>query len=162
VLHFSKSDAGLAASMFGLGALVGLPAGYIGDKLNQKWVLIVALLAGCVVGYLIFNGPSSPGAQYALSFAEGAIGSGFCFVNVYAAMQRAVRPQMIGRASGLFVSCLYVPASLAGYLFAELVGGISWGAAGLIQLGLLPLVGVVAMLFVDPRRFSSAEPMPGH
>jgi MFS family permease len=162
VLHFSKSEAGLAASMFGLGALVGLPAGYIGDKLNQKWVLIVALLAGCVVGYLIFNGPSSAGAQYALSFAEGAIGSGFCFVNVYAAMQRAVRPQMIGRASGLFVSCLYVPASLAGYLFAELVGGISWGAAGLIQLGLLPLVGVVAMLFVDPRRFSSAEPMPGH
>lgn len=148
--------------MFGLGALVGLPAGYLGDRVNQKWVLVVALLAGCVVGWLIFNGPTSAGSQYLLSFLEGAIGSGFCFVNVYAAMQRAVRPHMIGRASGVFVSCLYIPASLAGYLFAELVGGIGWGGAGLIQLGLLPLVGVAAMLFVDTNRFSNARVRAGH
>jgi MFS family permease len=162
VLHFSKGQAGTAASMFGLGALVGLPAGYLGDKLNQKWVLVVALLAGCVVGFLIFNGPTSVGAQYALSFCEGAIGSGFCFVNIYSAMQRAVRPAMIGRASGVFVTCLYVPASLAGYLFAELVKNLSWGGAGLVQLGLLPLIGVAAMFFVDTRRFSNAAVLPGH
>lgn len=162
VLHLTKAEAGTAASMFGLGALAGLPAGYLGDKLNQKWVLIVALLAGCVVGYLIFNGPTSAGAQYLLSFCEGAIGSGFCFVNVYSAMQRAVRPAMIGRASGIFVTCLYVPASIAGYLFAELVKNVSWGGAGLVQLGLLPLIGVVAMAFVNPRRFSNATVLPGH
>ncbi|MGC1214577.1 MAG: MFS transporter [Micromonospora sp.] len=162
VLHLSKSQAGTAASMFGLGALVGLPAGYLGDKLNQKWVLIVALLAGCVVGYLIFNGPTTAGAQYLLSFCEGAIGSGFCFVNVYSAMQRAVRPEMIGRASGLFVTCLYVPASIAGYLFAELVQNLSWGGAGLVQLGLLPLIGVAAMLLVKPQHFSNATVQPGH
>lgn len=161
-LHLTAGEAGTAASMFGLGALVGLPAGYLGDRVNQKWVLVVALLAGCVVGWLIFNGPTSAGSQYLLSFLEGAIGSGFCFVNVYAAMQRAVRPHMIGRASGVFVSCLYIPASLAGYLFAELVGGIGWGGAGLIQLGLLPLVGVAAMLFVDTNRFSNARVRAGH
>lgn len=161
-LHLSLGEAGTAASMFGLGALVGLPAGWLGDKLNQRWVLVVALLAGCVVGYLIFNGPHGAGPQYVLSFLEGAIGSGFCFVNVYAAMQRAVRPHMIGRASGVFITCLYVPASLAGYLFAELVGGLGWGGAGLVQLGLLPLVGVVAMLFVDTKRFSNAAPAPAH
>lgn len=162
VLHLSKDQAGTAASMFGLGALVGLPAGYIGDRLNQKWVLIVALLAACVVGYLIFNGPTTAGAQYGLSFCEGALGSGFCFVNVYSAMQRAVRPDMIGRASGIFVSCLYVPASIAGYLFAKLVQNFSWGGAGLVQLGLLPLIGVAAMLLVDTRRFSNATVLPGH
>jgi MFS family permease len=162
VLGFSKGQAGTAASMFGLGALVGLPAGWLGDKVNQKWLLIVALLAGCVVGYLIFNGPTSPAGQNILSFCEGAIGSGFCFVNVYSAMQRSVRPAMIGRASGIFVTCLYVPSSLAGYLFAELKNGLDWGGAGLVQLTLLPLIGVVAMLFVDPRRFSNATVLPGH
>jgi MFS family permease len=161
-LGFTQTQAGAAASMFGLGALMGLPAGYLGDKLNQKWVLIVALLAGCVVGYLIFNGPTSTGAQFLLSFCEGAIGSGFCFVNVYSAMQRAVRPHMIGRASGLFVSCLYIPSSVAGYLFAKLVQELNWGAAGLIQLTLLPLIAVAAMAFVNTRRFSNATLLPGH
>jgi MFS family permease len=161
-LHFSQSQAGNAASMFGLGALVGIPAGYLGDKLNQKWVLIVSLIAGCVVGFLIFNGPTGVGPQFALSFAEGAIGSGFCFVNVYSAIQRSVLPGMIGKASGIFVTSLYVPASVAGYLFAELVDQMGWGGAGLVQLGLLPLIGVVAMLFVDRRRFSNATVLPGH
>ncbi|MGW1887174.1 MFS transporter [Streptomyces sp. NPDC001970] len=162
VLHFTKEEAGTAASMFGLGALFGLPAGYLGDRVNQKWVLITALLAACVVGYLIFNGPTSPGAQYALSACEGALGSGFCFVNVYSATQRAVRPEMIGRASGILVTCAYVPASVAGSLFAVLVQNLGWGAAGLIQLTLLPLVGVAAMLFVTTRRFSNAPVLPGH
>jgi len=161
-LGFTLGQGGTALSMFGLGALVGLPAGYLGDKLNQKWVLIVALLAGCVVGYLIFNGPTSYSAQLVLSFGEGAIGSGFLFVNVYSAMQRAVRPHMIGRASGVFITCLYIPSSVAGYLFGVLVGGLSWGAAGLIQLTLLPLVGVAAMAFVQTQQLSNATVAPGH
>lgn len=161
-LGFSKVQAGTAASMFGLGALVGLPAGYLGDKLNQKWLLIGALLAGCVVGYLIFNGPTSVGAQYLLSFCQGAIASGFLFVNIYSSMQRSVRPAFIGRASGLFVTALYVPASLAGYLFAELVKAQGWGTAGLVQITLGQLVAVAAMLLVDPRRFSNASVAPTH
>jgi MFS family permease len=161
-LHFSQVQAGTAASIFGLGALMGLPAGYLGDKLNQKWVLITALLAGCVVGYLIFNGPTSVGAQYTLSFFQGAIASGFLFVNLYSVMQRSVRADSVGRASGLFVTALYVPSSVAGYLFAELVGKLGWGVAGFVQLTGGLLVGVVAMLFVDPRRFSNAAVLPGH
>jgi len=161
-LHFSQVQAGTAASIFGLGALMGLPAGYLGDKLNQKWVLITALLAGCVVGYLIFNGPTSVGAQYTLSFFQGAIASGFLFVNLYSVMQRSVRANSVGRASGLFVTALYVPSSVAGYLFAELEGKLGWGVAGFVQLTGGLLVGVVAMLFVDPRRFSNAAVLPGH
>jgi MFS family permease len=152
----TKAQAALAASMFGLGALSGLPAGWIGDRLNQRTVMIVALLAGSVVGYLIFNGPTTAGPQYVLSFAEGAIASGFLFVNIYSSMQRAVRPQMIGRASGVYVASFYIPAAFAGYLFSSLVGATGWGGAGLWQLTVLPLIGVVALLFVDVRRFSTA------
>lgn len=155
-LNFTTEQAGFAASMFGLGALMGIPAGWIGDRLNQRNVMIIALLAGSVVGWLLFNGPTTPAAQNVLSFAEGAIASGFLFVNIYSSMQRAVRPHLIGRASGLYVASFFIPAALAGYVFSELVGLVGWGGAGLWQLTVLPFVAVVALLFVDVRRFDNA------
>jgi MFS family permease len=160
-LGFSTADASLAASMFGIGALVGLPAGWLGDRVNQRNLMIAALLAGAVVGYLLFNGPTTLGPQVVLSFAEGAIASGFLFVNIYSSMQRAVRPTMVGRASGLYVASFYIPAALAGYLFSALVAGTGWGGAALWQLSVLPIVGVVVLLFVDVRRFSNAR-VPAH
>lgn len=161
-LGFSTEQAGFAASMFGLGALMGIPAGWIGDRLNQRNVMIVALLVGSAVGWLLFNGPTTPVAQNVLSFAEGAIASGFLFVNIYSSMQRAVRPHMVGRASGLYVASFYVPAALAGYLFSQLVGLVGWGGAGLWQLTILPFVAVAALLFVDVRRFENAGARAAH
>jgi MFS family permease len=156
-LHWSSGQAALAASMFGLGALLGIPAGWLGDRVDQRVVMIVSLLVGALVGYLLFNGPTGATAQYVLSFAEGAIASGFLFVNIYSAMQRAVRPHLIGRASGVYVSAFYVPAAFAGYLFSALVAGTGWGGAATWQLTVLPLVGVVALLFVDVGRFANAR-----
>jgi MFS family permease len=151
-LGFSPEAAGFAASMFGLGALMGIPAGYLGDRFNQRWVIIIALVCGMVVGYLLFNGARDAVTQDVLSFLEGTFGSGFLFVNVYSFVQRSVRPALIGRASGLFVASLYLPSALAGYLFALLVGQVSWGGAAIVQMVLLPIVGVVAMLLVDEAR----------
>lgn len=162
VLGFSRQDAGLAASMFGIGALVGLPAGWLGDRFNQRNIMIGALLAATVVGYLLFNGPTTLGPQVALSFAEGALASGFMFVNIYSSMQRAVRPAMVGRASGLYVASFYIPAALAGYLFSALVGATGWGGAAFWQLSILPLVGVAALLFVDVTKFSNARVAAHH
>lgn len=153
-LHLSSGQASLAASMFGLGALLGIPAGWLGDRLNPRAVMLVALVVGSLIGYLLFNGPTTAGPQYVLSFAEGAVASGFLYVNIYSAMQRSVLPHLIGRASGLYVGAFYVPAALAGYLFAAFVGATGWGGAGLWQLTVLPLIGVVAMVFVDPARMS--------
>jgi hypothetical protein len=63
---------------------------------------------------------------------------------------------MIGRASGVYVASFYVPAAFAGYLFSALVGATGWGGAAIWQLTVLPLIGVVALLFVDVRRFSNS------
>jgi MFS family permease len=156
-LHWPTGQAALAASMFGLGALLGIPAGWLGDRVNQRTLMIVSLLVGAVVGYLLFNGPTGAVVQYVLSFAEGAIASGFLFVNIYSAMQRSVRPHLIGRASGVYVSAFYIPAAFAGYLFSALVAGTGWGGAAIWQLTVLPLIGVVALLFVDVRRFANAR-----
>ena len=156
-LGFSPEAAGFAASMFGLGALMGIPAGYLGDRFNQRWVIIIALVCGMAVGYLLFNVARDAVTQDALSFLEGTFGSGFLFVNVYSFIQRSVRPALIGRASGLFVASLYLPSALAGYLFALLVGQVSWGGAAIVQMVLLPIIGIVAMLLVDESRVYRAS-----
>jgi MFS family permease len=156
-LGFSPEAAGFAASMFGLGALMGIPAGYLGDRFNQRWVITIALACGMVVGYLLFNVARDAITQDVLSFLEGTFGSGFLFVNVYSFVQRSVRPALIGRASGLFVASLYLPSALAGYLFALLVGQVGWGGAAIGQMVLLPIVGIVAMVLVDESRSSRAS-----
>jgi MFS family permease len=156
-LGFSPEAAGFAASMFGLGALMGIPAGYLGDRFNQRWVITIALACGMGVGYLLFNVARDAITQDVLSFLEGTFGSGFLFVNVYSFVQRSVRPALIGRASGLFVASLYLPSALAGYLFALLVGQVGWGGAAIGQMVLLPIVGIVAMFLVDESRISRAS-----
>lgn len=148
-LHFGPGQASLVASMFGLGALLGIPAGWLGDRFNQRVVMLIAILAGSVIGYLLFNGPVTAGPQYALSFAEGAVASGFLFVNIYSGMQHSVRPNAIGRVSGVYVAAFYIPAAFAGYLFSALVKSTGWGGAGIWQLTVLPLIGAAALLFVD-------------
>lgn len=161
-LGFDLGQAGTIASMFGLGAMMGLPAGFLIDRLNLRIVLSVALLIGSVIGYLIFNGPTSAGWQYVLAFGEGAVASGFCFVGIYAGLQRSVRPALIGRASGFFVTCFYVPAAIAGYVFSSLVGAVGWGGAALWQLTALPVIAVVLLQFLRVGELAYASKSTPH
>jgi hypothetical protein len=46
----------------------------------------------------------SPFWQGAFSFLEGTVQSGFFYVNNYSLIQRSVRSNLTGRASGLFVT----------------------------------------------------------
>ncbi|WP_051663139.1 MFS transporter [Alicyclobacillus macrosporangiidus] len=151
-LGYTTTQASFSLSMFGLGALMGIPAGYLGDIFRQKWVIIISLVCGMIVGYSLFDVVTQPGLQALFSFLEGMFGSGFLFVNTYSLMQRCVRPEQVGRASGIFVTSLYLPSSLAGYLFAALVGTVGWGEAGLIQLTLIPIIGIIAMACLNERQ----------
>ena len=156
-LGFTPTQAGFALSMFGLGALMGIPAGYLGDRFPQRWVIIGALVGAIVTGYVLFNLITTPLQHNVLSFLEGMFASGFLFVNVYSLMQRSVKTTIIGRASGAFITSLYVPSALAGYLFAFLVGRFDWGGAAIVQLVLIPLIGIVAMLFLDPSSINTTR-----
>lgn len=153
-LGFDPVTAGFALSMFGIGALVGIPAGYLGDRFNQRWIIIAALVGAIITAYLLFVVGKTPFQQSLLSFLMGTFASGFLFVNVYSLMQRSVKTTIIGRASGTFITSLFVPSALAGYLFGFLVGHFDWSGAAIIQLMLLPLVGIAAMLFLDTSKIS--------
>jgi MFS family permease len=148
-LGFDPATAGFAASMFGVGALMGIPGGYLGDRLNQRWVIITALAGVIIVSYLLFNVAKAPFPHYVLSFFFGTFASGFLFVNVYAVMQRSVKTTMIGRASGTFITSLYGAAAFSGYVFGFLVGRFDWSGAAAIQLMLVAFIALVAMLFAD-------------
>jgi MFS family permease len=148
-LHFSVTDAGTAASLFGIGSLVAsVPAGYLGDKFGNRIIVQISLLCAIVVGALMFLVAATPAEQSLLSFLEGAFGSGFVYVNLYSGIQRSLRSALVGRASGAFVTFFYLPSAVAGYLFAELQGTLGWGGAAIIQLMALPLLGAIFMAFV--------------
>ena len=148
-LGFDPSAAGLAASMFGAGALMGIPAGYLGDRINQRWVNIAGFAGVLITSYLLFFVVESPFPHYVLSFLYGTFASGFLFVNVYALMQRSVKTTMVGQASGTYITSLFGAAALSGYLFGFLVSRLDWSGAVAIQLMLVPIIAIIVLFFVD-------------
>lgn len=151
-LGFSSGQSGFALSMFGIGAMMGIPAGLLGDRYNQRWLIIGSIAAAMLTGYLIFNWATTPTWHAALSFIEGAFASGFLYTNVYSLIQRSVPAGAVGRASGIFVSALYLPATISGYVFGYFEGITGWGGAAVIQLVAIPVIGIIAMLFLDYSR----------
>ncbi|MQA97817.1 MAG: MFS transporter [Streptosporangiales bacterium] len=99
-LGFTAAEAAFGASMGGLGAMMALPAGWLGDRLNQPRLLAFAFAATGVTSYFMYQVATSPSAQYVLSFLIGTFASGFLFTNCATAMQRAVRPEQVGRGPG--------------------------------------------------------------
>lgn len=158
-LHFGVAETGMVMSMFGLGALFGIPAGYLADRFSQRMIGIAALCVIVVNNYVMFNVATSPLAQAVSSLIAGAAGSGFVYVNTYSLIQRCVRPEFTGRASGIMVTCVYLPASVAGYVFATLRTHYGWGNAASLQLCLFLLIPLVAMFFLnsDAIRRSTAS-----
>jgi MFS family permease len=157
VLHFSPAQAGFAASLYGIGAIAGLPAGWVGDRLRQRWVIFASLLGTMITLFLMFEVARLPWQQDVLSCLQGIFGSGFLFVNIYALTQRSVRPEYAGRASGIASSAHYLPAAFAGLLFGALAQRFGWSTAATLQLVLLSIVGMIAMLFVRDDQVSTPQ-----
>ncbi|WP_232838155.1 MFS transporter [Streptomyces geranii] len=155
-LHYTAEQAALAMSLLGFGGMSAILGGWLGDRVNQRNLLIGSLLAVSAVGACIYETQAGVGLQCVFAFLMGAFGLGFVYPNTNSAMQRSVRPEQIGRASGLFVTSYYGTAAFSGLLFAALVDSFGWSSAGLLQVMALPLLGVAALLFVRPAQFNNA------
>ncbi|UOZ03463.1 MFS transporter [Amycolatopsis sp. WQ 127309] len=154
-LHFTAGQAALATSLVGAGATMSLPTGWLGDRYDQRKILLVTYIGVAVSGWLLFNGPTTPGWQYVFAFTMGTFTAGSLFTNCNSTMQRSVRPTHVGRAAGLFVATYYVAAAVSGFVFAELVGGLGWRHAALWQLTIMPLAILVPLWFLDPAKIIS-------
>jgi MFS family permease len=151
-LAFAPGQAALAASLVGFGAMMALPVGWLADRVDQRVLLAVGFVGTAASTLLAYTVATGAAAQYVLAFLIGTFASGVLFTNCTTVLQRSVRPEHVGRGAGLFILTYYVAAAVSGLVFARLVAGIGWQGAGLVQLTLLPLLGLAALVLVDPRR----------
>ncbi len=126
-LGYTPEQAGLALSMYGLGALFSLVGGWLGDRLDFRRLLAVALAVSAVTGYL-FQRDRLDRRPLALSLVYGAAISGVVYLNLAAGIIRSVRRQVT--RSGLFVAAIYVP-TVSGYLLGVFAGRFGWSPARL-------------------------------
>ncbi|MHA6627370.1 MFS transporter [Pseudonocardia sichuanensis] len=151
-LGFDPGQAALAASLIGFGAMTALPVGWLADRVDQRILMAAGFVGTSLAALLAYQVATGALAQYVLAFLIGTFASGVLFTNCTTVLQRSVRPEHVGRGAGLFTLTYYVAAAVSGLLFARLVAGLGWSGAGLVQLTLLPLVGLAALALVDPRR----------
>ncbi|MGZ5871019.1 MAG: MFS transporter [Bradyrhizobium sp.] len=154
-LHYAPADAGRVMSIYGLGVLVSVVSGWLGDRFSPRAVLGTSFLAASAIAALLFNGPSIFAAQSVFSFMLGATFSGTIFVNLAAYHVKSVSADLAGRASGVFVTSLYGSATIAGYVIGWIVGLAGWTVAGNVQLVLLCLAGAVIALALRPERMAT-------
>lgn len=150
-LGYSTGWAGLALSMYGLGALVSLFGGWLGDRYDFRKLLAVALTVSAVSGYILFSGMHSKAGHLVFSFIFGAAISGIVYANLAAGIIKSIRRPLNHQGSGLFVAALYIPAAFAGYLLGALADGIGWTAGALIVISGFCLISAGLALAVRRR-----------
>lgn len=161
-LGYSAQGAGFVMSLYGLGALASIAGGWIGDRGSPRIVLGATFSLAAVLGYLLFNGSSSPYWQASLSFAWGVVVSGVVYVNLAGYHVKAVRRDLAGRASGVFVTSLYLPAAFAGYGMGWIATRAGWGDAGAVQLSLCSLAAAGLAMALRPENFDRLPAVPSY
>ena len=154
-LSYPPSAAGSVMSLYGLGALMSIGGGWIGDRGSPRVVLSVAFVVAALLGYLLFNGSGAYYWQAMLSFAWGVVVSGMIYVNLAGYHVKAVRRHLAGRASGVFVTSLYLSAAAAGYLMGWIANRAGWADAGTIQISLSSLCAAGLALALRPEQMSA-------
>jgi DHA1 family inner membrane transport protein len=147
-LGFSVAEMSGVMSIFGLGALLSIVGGIVGDKFSARPVLTISFAIGLVLAFLLFTGPAAFAYQAAFSFIWGAVISGTTYVNLAGAHVKAVLPHLSSKASGIFVTCLYVPAAFSGYLVGALATSFGWQSAGIWGIGTAAVLGGILTFFL--------------
>lgn len=148
VLGFSVVDAGAALGMYGIGAMLGVFGGWLGDKISNRSI-IGGLLLMATAGYVLFDGVPQFRLHLLLSLVFGLTMSGFLFTRFMSVVQRSVDPSQIGHAGAVALAAFYIPGPFAGWLFGKLVETAGWSTASLLVVVAPPLLGVVLMSLYD-------------
>jgi DHA1 family inner membrane transport protein len=148
VLSFSVVDAGAAFGMYGIGAMLGVFGGWLGDKISNRSI-VGGLLLMATSGYILFDGIAQFSLHLLLSLIFGLTMSGFLFTRFMSVVQRSVDPSQIGYAGAVALAAFYMPGPFAGWLFGKLVEMAGWSAASLLVVVGPPLLGVVLMSLYD-------------
>ena len=155
---FTPSQASVTASMFGVGALAAIFGGYLADRTSQRILNVIGLTGLMVTGVLIFSTSAPQGVQMLLTLFMGVSFTGVIYTNTSALMQRNVAPALVGRAQGVFLASLYIPASVSGYVFARLVDVVGWTAGGALVIVIPCVTGLLGMAALGrPRQVAALQ-----
>ncbi len=140
----TPKEAAMCVSFYGLGALLSLFGGWLGDKFNYRKLLFISLIVSAAAGWFIFTPlGKSIVAHTILSFVFGAAISGMVYANLSAGLIKSIVSEKASQASGLFVASLYIPAAFAGYTLGLLKEPFGWSTAGIIQVSGGALIAAV-------------------
>jgi MFS family permease len=153
-LKFTPTTAGSVYSFFGVGALLSILGGWLGDKLSPKVVLTAAFLATALLGYGFVHAGDSVALQRTLTFAYGVVGSAILYVNLAGYHVKAVESGLASRGSGMFVTSLYASSAAAGYLMGWFANQIGWTAAFGIQISMFSVIAAVLALALRPKEMA--------
>jgi MFS family permease len=151
-LHYSQVLAGTVYSFYGFGCMLPMLGGWLGDRFSNRGAVATAFGCMSVITFLIFNVATKPYELFVLTFLQAFCYSGILYVNHVALFQRCVRPNMVGRATGLCNSTHFISGTLSGYLFALLAEKLGWGIAGILQLSMLSICAIFVILMIDPKQ----------
>jgi MFS family permease len=154
-LGYGITEAGQAFGMFGIGALCGLFGGWLAEKL--KWAgLLGSLAALTIVSYVMFHDTSGFWLQSALSFAYGALVSGYLYPRFVALMQRSVDARHIAHAMAMCISAFYAAGLFAGVIFGKLVDSLGWSTATTLCVALPAFLALVISFCQQPHLMRGA------
>lgn len=153
-LKFAPTTAGSVYSFFGVGALLSIVGGWLGDKFSPKVVLTAAFLTTALLGYGFVHAGDSVALQGTLTFAYGVVGSAILYVNLAGYHVKAVESGLASRGSGMFVTSLYASSAAAGYLMGWFANQVGWTAAFGIQISLFSVSAAVLALALRPKEMA--------
>ncbi|OLT19911.1 hypothetical protein BJF78_10060 [Pseudonocardia sp. CNS-139] len=107
---------------------MALPVGWLADRVDQRMLLAIGFVGSSLTALAAYRFAADVPTQYVLAFLMGTFASGVLFTNCSTVLQRAVRPEHVGRGAGMFMLTYYVAAAVSGLIFARLVAGMGWEA----------------------------------
>jgi MFS family permease len=144
-LGYSVARASMVFGLYGIGSLGGFVGGWLGDRWGEHGLLAATLALG-VVGFLLFHGTASFGAQAALSLCFGLLVSGYLYPRFVCVLQRIVPPLQMNAATPIAMVSFYAPGLFAGYLFGKLTEVLGWSAASSLVIVVPAALATALML----------------
>lgn len=155
VRHVPELHTGLLMLSLGLGSLIASPlAGRWIDKSGPRPALLVSaalMLFGSV--WLAMLNPASPVISVCVALAAFGVSNGLNSVGMQAALFRSTPKEIIGVATGLFMTARY-----AGTILASLLVGLILQAKGVVLFAAVLFLLALSLLFMNGRRKSSGQP----
>ncbi|GAA3400630.1 MFS transporter [Paenibacillus hodogayensis] len=153
VRHVSEFHTGILMLSLGLCSLVASPiAGRWIDKSGPRPALLAAgiLMTFGAVWMVTWN-ETSPVIGVCLTLAAFGIGNGLNNVGMQAALFRSSPKEMIGVASGVFMTSRYLGTILSSLLLGIVMGG-TFNAEGFRLYGIILVVIALTLVFMSSRR----------